>query len=180
MDYATRIAHLHAELGIPADHPQLIALPCCEEAVLLTPLGLDAFGRDQFAEPATAQAWFAMRDAAALEGIVLQIASAFRGVDYQAGLIRRKLAQGQLIDTILTVSAAPGHSEHHTGRALDITTPDSEALEEEFENTEAFAWLLVHAAAFGFRLSYPRDNPHGIIYEPWHWFHVPATAPLTA
>ena len=22
---------------------------------------------------------------------------------------------------------------------------------------------------FGFHLSYPRDNPHGIAYEPWHW-----------
>jgi D-alanyl-D-alanine carboxypeptidase len=18
-------------------------------------------------------------------------------------------------------------------------------------------------------MSYPRDNPHGIVYEPWHW-----------
>ena len=23
--------------------------------------------------------------------------------------------------------------------------------------------------AHGFVLSYPRDNPHGIVYEPWHW-----------
>ena len=31
-----------------------------------------------------------------------------------------------------------------------------------------------NAGAHGFRLSYPRDNPHGIVYEPWHWcWHPP-------
>ncbi|WP_374536422.1 M15 family metallopeptidase [Chitinimonas taiwanensis] len=173
-DYALRLARLHAELDIRADHPQLQALPCCSEASLLVPLGLDAFGRDQFAEPTTAAAWHAMQAAALADGVVLQLSSAFRSVDYQAGLIRRKLAQGQSIDAILTVSAAPGHSEHHTGRALDITTPNSEALEQSFEHTPAFAWLLLHAARFGFRLSYPRNNPYGIAYEPWHWCYAPA------
>ncbi|HVT32680.1 MAG TPA: D-alanyl-D-alanine carboxypeptidase family protein, partial [Rhodanobacteraceae bacterium] len=33
----------------------------------------------------------------------------------------------------------------------------------------AFAWLKRHASRFGFRLSYPRRNRHGIAYEPWHW-----------
>ncbi|MGQ5523614.1 M15 family metallopeptidase [Chitinimonas sp. PSY-7] len=172
-DYTTRIAALHATLGIPAGHPQLQALPLCQEAPLLVPLGLDAFGRDQFAEPATAAAWRIMQAAASADGVVLQLASAFRSVDYQVGLIQRKLAQGQTIDTILQVSAAPGHSEHHTGRALDVTTPNSEALEESFENTPAFAWLVLHAQRFGFHLSYPRDNPTGIVYEPWHWCYAP-------
>lgn len=174
-EFALRLAALHSELGIPARHPQLQALPRCAEATLLVPLGLDAFGRDAFAEPATATAWQAMRAAAADDGVVLQLASAFRSIDYQAGLIRRKLAQGQTMAQILQISAAPGHSEHHSGRALDITTPDSEALETSFDTTAAFAWLLLHGARFGFRLSYPRDNPAGILYEPWHWCHAPLT-----
>ncbi|MET0229666.1 MAG: D-alanyl-D-alanine carboxypeptidase family protein, partial [Rhodanobacteraceae bacterium] len=33
----------------------------------------------------------------------------------------------------------------------------------------AFRWLMRHAKRFGFRLSYPRSNRHGIAYEPWHW-----------
>ena len=70
---------------------------------------------------------------------------------------------------ILRVSAAPGYSEHHSGRALDITTPGYAALEEEFELSPAFAWLKKHAKTFRFRLSYPRRNTHGIAYEPWHW-----------
>ncbi|HTH44124.1 MAG TPA: D-alanyl-D-alanine carboxypeptidase family protein [Oxalicibacterium sp.] len=43
--------------------------------------------------------------------------------------------------------------------------------EEEFADTEAFRWLERHAARFDFKLSYPRGNALGFIYEPWHWCH---------
>ncbi|HLP25741.1 MAG TPA: D-alanyl-D-alanine carboxypeptidase family protein, partial [Acidobacteriota bacterium] len=32
-----------------------------------------------------------------------------------------------------------------------------------------FRWLKRHAGEFGFTLSYPKNNPHQIGYEPWHW-----------
>ena len=110
-----------------------------------------------------------MREVAAEDGVELQIVSAFRSIEYQLGILERKLAHGRNIEEILRVSAAPGYSEHHSGRALDITAPGFAALEEEFEKSPAFAWLKRHAWRFGFRLSYPRRNPHGIAYEPWHW-----------
>ena len=56
-----------------------------------------------------------------------------------------------------------------SGRAVDLTTPGYAPVEEEFERSPAFAWLKRHASRFGFRLSYPRRNRHGIAYEPWHW-----------
>ena len=43
------------------------------------------------------------------------------------------------------------------------------AAEESFESTPAFVWLQSRAGDFGFEMSYPRGNPHGIDYEPWHW-----------
>ncbi len=79
------------------------------------------------------------------------------------------------IDKILTLSAPPGYSEHHTGCAIDINTPGCVATEEEFENTDAYRWLTEHAGRFGFTLSYPRDNALGFIYEPWHWCFQPAS-----
>ena len=111
-----------------------------------------------------------MRKAAADEGIALDLVSAFRSVDHQATIIRRKREAGQNIAAILAVSAAPGFSEHHTGRALDLTTPGCPPLERHFEATDAFRWLEARAASFGFRLSYPEGNHHGIAYEPWHWY----------
>ena len=83
----------------------------------------------------------------------------------------RKRARGQSVEEILHVNAAPGYSEHHSGRALDIGTPGEPPAEESFEHTSAFAWLTRHAGDFGFVMSYPRANPHGIVYEPWHWYH---------
>jgi len=73
------------------------------------------------------------------------------------------------MDEILRVSAAPGYSEHHSGRCVDFTAPGFPALEEEFERSAAFRWLQRNAMKYGFNLSYPRRNIHGIAYEPWHW-----------
>ena len=112
-----------------------------------------------------------MQYAAARDGIVLEAISGYRSHDYQLGIFERKLARGQAVETILTVNAAPGYSEHHSGRALDVSTPGEPPAEESFESAPAFAWLCDNAVAFDFVLSYPRDNPHGIVYEPWHWCH---------
>ncbi len=157
------------ELGVPSWYARDPYMPVCPEADELVSVGPDMFGREQSLTPAAAEAWGAMRDAAAREGIVLQLVSAFRTVEYQRGIIERKVAAGIPMDEILRVSAAPGYSEHHTGRAVDISTPGCDPLEEEFEHTGAFRWLARNAERFGFTLSYPRHNAYGIIYEPWHW-----------
>lgn len=167
--FTRRIARLHRALGIPADYARLRGLPLQPEARGLVSVGPDIYQRDQRLLPSAAAAWQAMAAAAAADGVDLQLVSAFRTVDYQAGILRRKLDQGQAIDEILRVSAAPGYSEHHSGRAVDLTTPGYAVLEEAFEHSAAFAWLGRRAAEFGFRMTYPRGNPHGVAYEPWHW-----------
>lgn len=167
--FARNIARMHREFGIPPDYARARRLPLQPEARRLVPVGPDIYRREQRLLPAAANAWRAMVLAAAADGVELQLVSAFRPVDYQAGILRRKLEKGQSIDAILRVSAAPGYSEHHSGRAVDVTTPGYPVLEEVFEESAAFAWLSEHAGTFGFSLSYPRDNPHGVSYEPWHW-----------
>lgn len=158
-------------LGIDvASYAERTGLPLMPEPSRLLCAGTDRYGRPLFLLPDCARAWQRMRQAARQDGIVLEAISGFRGFAYQRGIIARKLARGQAIDAILAVNAAPGFSEHHTGRALDIGTPGEPAAEESFESTGAFAWLASEAARFSFRLSYPRGNPHGITYEPWHWF----------
>jgi len=169
LDYRRRIESMHRELGIPADYAQRFQLPLRTEAVELTAIGADIYGRQQQLVSRAAHDWQAMRAQAQRENVLLLVISAFRSVDYQRGVIARKLAAGKPLDDILKVNAAPGYSEHHTGCALDLTTGGQMTLETGFENTQAFAWLMQHAQHFGFRLSYPRDNRHGIAYEPWHW-----------
>lgn len=162
-------------LGVPRDHGRTRGLHRLREPASLAFIGYDTQRRPQWMASRAARAWTRMREAAAADGIELQVASAFRSVEYQLGILRRKLERGQSMAQILRVSAAPGYSEHHSGRALDITTPGYAALEEEFELSPAFAWLQKHAKTFRFRLSYPRRNTHGIAYEPWHWCWHAAT-----
>jgi len=163
------LRELHKELGIPADYGADGRPPAFAEARELVDVGPNLVGRMQRLTPETARQWQAMVDAADSIGIQLLIVSGFRSVEYQAALIRKKIDAGQIIDDILQVNAAPGHSEHHTGRAVDIATPGSRPLTEEFESTDACRWLESRAAEFGFSMTYPRDNPWGIAFEPWHW-----------
>jgi D-alanyl-D-alanine carboxypeptidase len=132
-------------------------------------------GRPRLLAPPAAAAWRSLRQAAGNEGIELFIVSAFRSIARQEEIFRSKLAAGLSLDEILAVSAPPGYSEHHTGRAVDLSTPGCRSLTAEFEQTPAFAWLQARAGYFGFSLSFPRDNARGYIYEPWHWcFTTPA------
>lgn len=156
-------------LGVPRDYGRTRGLRIQREASQLVPIGPDIHDRLQWLQPRAARALVCMRDAAEQDGVTLQIVSAFRSIEYQLGIVERKLVRGLPMDEILRATAAPGYSEHHTGRCVDFTTPAFAPLEEEFERSPAFAWLQRNAAHHGFILSYPHGNPHGIAYEPWHW-----------
>lgn len=165
--------HILEAFGIDIDaYSARTGLPFTVEPSLLRFAGFDRYARSLWLTKDTAHAWNAMQDAAAADGITLEAISGFRSHQYQLGIFRRKLERGQTIAEILNVNAAPGFSEHHSGTALDIGTPGEPPAEESFENTEAYEWLRANAGSFGFRLSYPKGNPHGITYEPWHWAYV--------
>ena len=164
-DYERRIAEILQELSAP----RRALARVFPEAGELVSVGLDIYGREQRLTPQAAAAWNEMKAAAEQDGEIVQLVSAFRGVDYQKQIIQRKLAAGQSWEQILRVNALPGFSEHHTGRTVDVTTPGCKVLEEEFENTSAFRWLAKRAGEFGFTMTYPRGNPLGVAYEPWHW-----------
>lgn len=157
------------ELGIPMDYGVNPPLPEYRDATLLEDVEPNILGRMERLAPDTARDWRAMKAAAATDGVALLLVSGFRSIERQIALIRAKLARGDTIESILSVNAAPGFSEHHTGRAIDIATPGYRPLTVDFERSPAFAWLEEHAGEFGFRMPYGRDNPLGFGYEPWHW-----------
>lgn len=156
-------------LALDEGYGERTRLPLVAEPTTLTFAGVDRYRRPLWLLDPVARAWNRLRTAALRDGVRLEAISGYRSHDYQLGIFERKLARGLSVEEILRVNAAPGYSEHHSGCALDIATPDAPPAEESFERTEAFAWLQQRAGDFGFVLSYPRDNPHGIVYEPWHW-----------
>ncbi len=173
LDIATadqrRLLVLQDELGIPEDYGVKHRLRLTPVVERLVSVGADIFGRDQRLQREAAEAWRFMRTGASQHGIELQLVSAYRAVNYQASIVRRKIEAGEPIGEILKTSAAPGYSEHHTGRAIDISTPGSRPLQAEFGDTPAYRWLKANAGTYGFHESYPMGNRHGIEWEPWHW-----------
>ena len=137
-------------------------------------LPITADGRIRLRKVA-AERYKAMAQAARREGVILVAISGFRSVKEQEQLFfgigaRRNQTPAQRA----AVSAPPGHSEHHTGYAVDIGDGAVPAtnLQTNFENTKAFKWLEANAARFGFEISFPENNPQGVSYEPWHWRFV--------
>ena len=112
-----------------------------------------------------------MRDEAKNDGIYLVFLSGFRSINLQNEIFYSlKSLRNQEAAERARVSAPPGYSEHSTGFAIDIgdATQRETDFEKEFENTDAFKWLIKNAAKFHFKLSFTKDSKY-IDYEPWHW-----------
>lgn len=160
---------LLAQLGLDANDFTARGMVTFSEAEELAVAQVDEDGRVHELVPDACAAWEAMKNAACGDGVAIYIVSAFRSVARQAEIVLAKHLAGQSNEEIFSVSAPPGFSEHHTGCAVDISSPGEAVLEEEFEESAAFSWLEENAESFGFVMSYPRGNGYGIAYEPWHW-----------
>jgi hypothetical protein len=74
-----------------------------------------------------------------------------------------------------TPTAPPGHSEHQTGLAVDISAiPPICSLDACFAQTPHGQWLAANAWRFGFVLRYPADKVAvtGFTFEPWHFRYI--------
>ncbi|MEG1569506.1 MAG: M15 family metallopeptidase, partial [Oscillospiraceae bacterium] len=119
-------------------------------------------------------------------GNKLYLVSAYRSIERQAALFKRKTAfytaQGKCLQDAEKEAAKwvarPGTSEHNTGLAADIVSAswyeNNSDLTQAFETTPEFAWLSAHCSEYGFILRYPKgkEDITGIAYEPWHYRYV--------
>lgn len=122
-----------------------------------------------------ARAYNDMVAAAAADGVSIGLLSGFRSIQEQESVFFDvKQERSQSVTDRASVSAPPGHSEHHTGYAIDVGDGNVPAtnLSPEFENTAAFKWLETNATKYNFELSFPKNNAQGVTYEPWHWRFV--------
>jgi len=171
-----RVKAILATLQIPLKSIASRSLVFHPEAADLVVVETGDNGKEHLLVAPAASAWRAMKTSAFADGIVISIISAFRTIDRQAEIVRAKMEKGLSLESILCVSAPPGYSEHHSGRAIDVTTDGVRPLEQEFDHTDAFRWLSRNAGRFGFVLSYPPNNRYGYAYEPWHWCFETAEA----
>ncbi|MFE4712161.1 D-alanyl-D-alanine carboxypeptidase family protein [Paenibacillus sp. NPDC056722] len=108
------------------------------------------------------------------DGIYLAGVSAYRSQSTQVRLFNNYVKRdGE--EKARRYSAVPGHSEHQTGLAIDVTSSDGKcAAESCFAGTPEAKWLAEHAAEYGYIIRYPegKENITGYMYEPWHIRYV--------
>jgi D-alanyl-D-alanine carboxypeptidase len=112
-----------------------------------------------------------MVNVAKQEGLTIVANSAYRDNAYQTSVYDSiKNRQGK--EKADSLAARPGHSEHETGLAIDVSTLKGGL--EGFETTEEFKWMKDNAYKFGFILRYPEGKEYltGYAYEPWHYRYV--------
>ena len=120
-----------------------------------------------------------MLRAAHRDGVtVWQVSEGFRTVDKQQQLFDEQVASyqksndlsyEQAVSATRQTVADPGHSEHHTGLAFDITVPGV-----YFRDTQQAKWLAEHCWEYGFVIRYTEDKQPltGYLAEPWHIRYV--------
>lgn len=108
--------------------------------------------------------------AAEKDGLYLSVASAYRSHATQTQLFNYYV-QTQGETEARRYSAVPGHSEHETGLAVDVSGRDGKcAVEDCFADTPEAKWLAKNSHKFGFVIRYPKGKEAvtGYAYEPWH------------
>lgn len=108
------------------------------------------------------------------EGIEIWGRSGFRSFKTQHILFDNYVKKNGY-DNAIKKSALPGHSEHQTGLAIDVTSPSVNfLLTQYYGKTKEGIWLKENAHKYGFIIRYPenKENITGYIYEPWHLRYV--------
>lgn len=106
--------------------------------------------------------------------MTLNVVASYRTEEYQQSLRDNAIAEHgmqQANDYI----ALPGHSEHHTGLAIDLDSYDAETgASGGFDGTGIYQWAVDHAWEYGFVQRYPlnKEDITGISYEEWHFRYV--------
>jgi len=137
---------------------------------------------DMQCDERTIEELLAMMQAAKDDGVILEVCSPYRDLNYQEFLFNRKIKaympKGMsYIDAYSLASqtvTVPGASEHQIGLAFDFVSDTYITLDEGFAETSAGIWLKEHCCEYGFILRYPKEKEYitGIEFEPWHFRYV--------
>lgn len=147
---------------------------------------LEEVDNEQRVDERIVDAWIDWKEAAQEAGHRLFLASAYRDRKRQENNFQAEvnqqldegLSEEEAFEKAKEYLTEPGHSEHHTGLALDIVDEDwivsGRGLEEAYEEEASQQWLMETKADYGFILRYPerKEDITEIEYEPWHFRYV--------
>ncbi len=149
------------------------ALPEKWEEMLETVTFTNSVGDEVEVEKKAYEAYLKLKEALAKENIFVDLDFARRSIAAQQDIWDRFMETYGEVYT-KTYVAVPGHSEHHTGLALDlyliIDGKDVYLNEEMILYPEIWAKIHEKLADYGFILRYPegKEAITGYGYEAWH------------
>ena len=134
------------------------------------PKGKVQIGYAWVAKPA-AEAYAELKAAVSAKKLgTLCINSGYRSFASQKIIHAAKVAQlGKTAGERL--AARPGHSEHQTGLAIDVSTTQLGCRIGPFGSSRASKWIAQNAWQYGFIVRYPsnaKTSITGYVWEPWH------------
>ena len=113
------------------------------------------------------------------DGIQTELISVYRTVEKQEEIFQRYTREHGL-EYAKKYAAVPGHSEHHTGFAIDVGIlldgKLSHAIADLLSVDHLFLTVQEKLPKYGFILRYPKgkESITGIGYEPWHYRYLDA------
>lgn len=148
-------------------------LPADWESRITLVKSQDPWGDDVIIEQRTLEQFEKLQKALLEQGVDIRLDSVYRSVKDQKELWAY-FEQEYGEDYCREYVAMPGHSEHHTGLAVDVCMmidgePDNDN-DHMIANTALFAKVHVLMPKYGFILRYMegKENITGYSYEPWH------------
>lgn len=152
-------------------------LPSGYEPKVVLPNAPNHYGsasNDSHLTAGAARALERMFAAADKDGLSLRLYSGYRSYSEQVTTYNSFVSRDGVAKAD-TYSARPGHSEHQTGLAADISAMNGKCdLSQCFADTPEGKWLAANAYKYGFILRYAKDSQDltGYEYEPWHFRYV--------
>lgn len=147
------------------------------ETVRLIPVS-NGFGEPIQIEEKAYEAFLRLRqDILDNDGLQIELLNSYRSVQQQEEAVERNLKKYGPEHTKKYV-AIPGHSEHHTGLAMDVSIMRNGTLARARQDLLAMDMLYqtVHKKLprYGFILRYPDGKTPitKIGYEPWHFRYI--------
>jgi len=116
-----------------------------------------------------AQAFIKMHEAAKQINLNITAYGTYRSISTQHAIWNNAVNSGRTIEDVDSLNSRGGHSEHHTGLAVDVVLNSYSVL-----NTGEYEWYKDKAHEYGFIIRYPEGKEHitGYNYEPWHLRYV--------
>ncbi|UZQ86607.1 M15 family metallopeptidase [Thermoclostridium stercorarium] len=143
-DFTPELTQLDQSVCVPGRGPQYLRREACE-------------------------AFVKMHSDAKKLGLNITAYGTYRSIKKQHEIWNNAVKSGRTVEEVDSLNARGGHSEHHTGLAVDVIINDYAV-----EQTEEFKWYSENAHKYGFIIRYPKGKEHitGYKYEPWHLRYV--------